>query len=137
MSLELLVGGSGLWVLTNPPITLVKNGFCLMCPTIQHRPKCMSCHKASDNWESTLFSWLHILHIHLLNYFGARWAKENINGQLCFSKQNIKNVFNYILSNVTLRWARKSSIKSLIYLWVLTLLHILLACFYIMFRVDG
>ena len=30
----------------NPPITLVKNGFCLMCPAIHHGPKCMSCHKA-------------------------------------------------------------------------------------------
>ena len=43
----------------------------------------------------------------LLNYFTAHIVKKKINGQLCFSKQDIKVTVNYILSNCDVMVGKK------------------------------
>ena len=62
----------------------------------------------------------------LLNFFwGERWVKEKVNGQLIFREQDIKDAVNYILSNFYFKVGKKSLVKSLVYLRVLTLFHFL------------
>lgn len=67
-------------------------------------------------------------------------GKEKINAHSWFSKQDIKDAVNYILSNCYFcyfRVAKKSWDKSLTYLWFLRLLHSFPTCFYTIKKVDG
>ena len=51
--------------------------------------------------------------------------KEKVNGQFIFREQDIKDAVNYILSNFYFKVGKKSLVKSLVYLRVITLLHFL------------
>ena len=63
--------------------------------------------------------------LHFAKLLRGTLLKEKINGQLCLRKQDATITF---FLNVTLQW-QKSSVKSVSYLLVLTLLHSLPTCF--------